>query len=467
MGDFWFLRGPDALHMYYLEFRVPARDAHPEEGIGHATSTDGTHWTEQPRVIGRGESGSWDDAAIYTGSAIEVGGQYYMLYTGLTNADHLQRIGLLTSDDMFHWERFAGNPVIEPDARWYETLDDVEGDAWVAWRDPYLLWNEAEQACYAYITGTVRGNGTRHERGCVALARSEDMRRWEALPPVAAPGLYHDHEVPQVFEFADRWYMIHSTRLWRYSERAYERKPERWCQDGTHYLVASDPLGPWEVPPVDVVAGAAGDPPYAARVQWVGNDLLLYHWGPARRELAAPMKLSADADGRLRAVYYAGLDGCGVREVCEGEPRTVTGSWGAGSVAMAETTGGPAIAGFAVDADDLVATARMAPGIDARAGLGVSDGERVIAGVVDIAAQEAAIVALPAGDVLAAIPWDLLPVATIDLRLLCDGEVISLYVDDEFAVAAWVEGRGSGSVRLVVQEGRAEFSNIAGQALEL
>jgi hypothetical protein len=134
---------------------------------------------------------------------------------------------------------------------------------------------------------------------------------------------------------------------------------------------------------------------------------------------------------------------------------------------MAETTGGPAIAGFAVDADDLVATARMAPGIDARAGLGVSDGERVIAGVVDIAAQEAAIVALPAGDVLAAIPWDLLPVATIDLRLLCDGEVISLYVDDEFAVAAWVEGRGSGSVRLVVQEGRAEFSNIAGQALEL
>jgi len=96
------------------------RDRLAEEGIGHATSTDGIHWTEQPPVIGRGEPGSWDDAAIYTGSAIEVAGKYYMLYIGLTNADHLQRVGLLTSDDMFRWERFAGDPVIEPDPRWYE-----------------------------------------------------------------------------------------------------------------------------------------------------------------------------------------------------------------------------------------------------------------------------------------------------------------------------------------------------------
>jgi beta-fructofuranosidase len=467
MGDFWFLEGPDALHMYYLEFRVPPRDRFAEEGIGHATSTDGIQWTEQDRVIGRGEPGSWDDAAIYTGSAIEVGGKYYMLYTGLTNADHCQRIGLLTSDDMMSWERFESNPVIEPDARWYETLADVEGDAWVAWRDPYLFWHEAEQACYAYITGTVRGDAPREERGCVALARSENMFRWELLPPIAAPGLYREHEVPQVFQFAGRWYMLHSTALWRYSEPAYERKPERWCQDGTHYLVASDPLGPWEVPPIDVVAGGKGKPPYAARAQQVGDDLLLYHWGPVRRELAVPMKLSAEADGRLRAIYYPGLDACAAGDLCAGDPRALSGSWELAPVAMAETTGRPAVAGFEAEAHDLVAVVRVVPGMQTRAGLGVSEGERIVAGVVDLAEQQAAIVTLPAGEVLAAIPWDLLPVTPIHLRLLCDGEVVSLYLDDEFAVAAYVEGRGLGGVRLVVQEGSAEFSETSGQALDL
>ncbi|MGD9495993.1 MAG: hypothetical protein AB7Y46_06765 [Armatimonadota bacterium] len=474
MGDFWFLRGPDGLHMYYLEFAIPARDAFAEEGIGHATSTDGIHWVEQGRVIGRGEPGAWDDAAIFTGSAIEVGGRYYMLYTGLTRADRCQRIGLLTSDDLHHWERFEGNPVLEPDPRWYETLADVDADTWVAWRDPCLYWHEPEGACYAFITATERGDRPRHERGCIGLARSQDMVRWEALPPATAPGLYHDHEVPDLFELGGRWYLLHSTRLWRYSETALERKPARWCRNGTHYLVAPDPLGPWEVPPVDVVAGAMADSLYAARAQRVGDDLLLYAWGPTRRELAVPLKLDAAADGALCALYWEGLDQCRGESLCHPRFAALRGEWQETQrMMLGAADGAAAVAGCEREAIDLSFSAEIVPGIGARAGIGVSDGAQVLAGVIDTQAQETAIVRLPAGtgpahaEVLSSVPWDVVPVQAVRLRLVCDGEVLELFVDDEFAVAACCEGRGRGAVRLAIEHGTAEFRAMEAHALKL
>ncbi len=478
MGDFWFLEGPDALHMYYLEFAIPARDEFAEEGIGHATSTDGIHWVEQERVIGRGAAGEWDDAAIFTGSAIEVGGRYYMLYTGLTRADKCQRIGLLTSDDLYHWRRHPANPVLEPDPRWYETLADVDAETWVAWRDPFLYRHEAEDACYAYITATERADRPRHERGCIGLARSRDMVHWEALPPAAAPGLYHDHEVPHLFELQGRWYLLHSTTLWRYSEPARERKPQRWCRNGTHYLVAPDPLGPWEVPPVDVVAGAMADSLYAARAQRVGDDLLLYAWGPTRRELAVPLKLDATADGSLCALYWDGLDACRGEPLCGPEFRALQGEWQATGRMMLGAADGAAadaaaVAGCGREATDLIFTADVVPGTAARAGLGVSDGNGVLAGIIDAARQEAAIVRLcgghggPEGETLSSIPWDVIPIQSARLRLVCDGEVLQFFIDDEFAVAAYAEGRGSGAVRLVVQEGTAEFRGMEAHALDL
>ena len=468
MGDFWFLRGPDALHMYYLEYAIPARDEFAEEGVGHATSTDGIHWTEQGRVIGRSEPGAWDDAAIFTGSAIEVGGRSYMLYTGLTRADRCQRIGLLTSDDLRHWRRFEGNPVLEPDPRWYETLADVDAETWVAWRDPFLYWHEAEGACYAFITATERGDRPRHERGCIGLARSEDMVHWEALPPAAAPGLYHDHEVPDLLRLRGRWYLLHSTRLWRYSERARALKPERWCRNGTHYLEAPDPLGPWEVPPVDVVAGAMADPLYAARAQRVGDDLLLYAWGPTRRELAPPLRLDAAHDGSLCALYWEGLDACLGRPLCEPEFAPARGEWQATHAMMlGMADGAAAVAGCEREAIDLNFTAEVVPGAGGRAGIGVGDCEGIIAGVIDAVAQEAAIMRLPGAEVLSSIPWDVAPVQPARLRLLCDGEVLQLFIDDEFAVAAYAEGRGPGAVRLVVLDGAAEFRGMEAHALDL
>ena len=47
-------------------------------------------------------------------------------------------------------------------------------------------------------------------RGSFALARSEDMVRWEMLPPLFVPGFITRCETPQVFTRGGRWYAIAS-----------------------------------------------------------------------------------------------------------------------------------------------------------------------------------------------------------------------------------------------------------------
>ena len=59
MGDFWFLQGPEALHMYYLMKGAPSPQGFRDAGIGHATSTDGIHWAEHEPImpVARGNRG--------------------------------------------------------------------------------------------------------------------------------------------------------------------------------------------------------------------------------------------------------------------------------------------------------------------------------------------------------------------------------------------------------------------------
>lgn len=468
MGDFWFLQGPEALHMYYLELADEPVGRFREVGIGHATSTDGVRWTEQGRIIGRGEPGAFDDAAMFTGSALQVRGRYFMLYTGLTDADRVQRIGVLTSDDLVSWRRFEGNPVLEPHPRWYETAADVGEDTWVAWRDPYLWFSDEEDACYAFITATERGEDSRHERGCIGLARSEDMTRWEALAPVAAPGLYHDHEVPGLLHVGEWWYLVYSTRLWRYSEAARARTSPRWHRNGTHYLVSRDPLGGWEVPAVDVVAASMAEAHYAARARRIGDDVLLYSRGPGRGELALPMRLDASPDGTLRAMYWEGLARYRGESLCEDTPRPLRGTWQtAPGTMIGDASGGPALAACEASARDLDLSATMVPGPSCRAGLSVSDAQGSLAAVLDCERQEAAIERTSSGETLASVPWEVVAVRPAHLRVLADGEVVSLYVDDEFAVSAFVEGRGDGRGGVAVTRGTAELRDITVFALDL
>jgi hypothetical protein len=68
---------------------------------------------------------AFDDVATWTGSVVRgPDRRWYMYYTGLGSAEHglVQRIGLVTSDDLYTWERRGDHPILAADPRWYETF---------------------------------------------------------------------------------------------------------------------------------------------------------------------------------------------------------------------------------------------------------------------------------------------------------------------------------------------------------
>src|SRR5215831_9606788 len=132
--DFWLARDGGDHHIFYLQApRTLERPSlrHHHASIGHAVSRDLRSWEILPDALHPGPEGSWDDLATWTGSAIDHGGRWYMLYTGICRREQglVQRIGLAVSDDLVRWQKHAANPVLEADARWYDLLDPNR------WRD--------------------------------------------------------------------------------------------------------------------------------------------------------------------------------------------------------------------------------------------------------------------------------------------------------------------------------------------
>ena len=67
-------------------------------------------------------------------------GAWRMFYTGTSRADAgiVQRVGVATSDDLYHWEKASRKRSSRRTRRWYEKFD--AGD-WFdeAWRDPWVF----------------------------------------------------------------------------------------------------------------------------------------------------------------------------------------------------------------------------------------------------------------------------------------------------------------------------------------
>ena len=81
-------------------------------------------------------------------------------------------------------------------------------------------------------------------------------------------------EVPQVFENGGRWYCLFCTDVQHYSKAyaaSYPGEPVR----GTHYMVAADPRGPWQVAPGLFLDGDPAVNRYAARIVDTEDGLVL------------------------------------------------------------------------------------------------------------------------------------------------------------------------------------------------
>jgi beta-fructofuranosidase len=248
--DFWFAQVGDTTHVFFLQAPRSLVDPdlrHRNVTFGHAVSTDLTNWTLLPDPLARSAPGSWDDLATWTGSITRADDIWHLLYTGVSTHDSglVQRIGLATSRDLAHWERFGDGPVIEADPTWYELLDL---DAWhgQAWRDPWVIADPAGNGYHALITARLP-SGPPDARGVIGHAVSADLRRWEVLPPFPSPGGFGQLEVPQVVEAGASTLLVFCT-AGHHLSAARRHGLEREPGTGTYICRVPGLLGPFDVP---------------------------------------------------------------------------------------------------------------------------------------------------------------------------------------------------------------------------
>jgi beta-fructofuranosidase len=206
LWDFWFAGDGDDVHVFYLQAPRSLGDPelrHVNATVGHAVSRDLREWEVLGTALEPGAPGDFDGVATWTGSIVREGGRWLMFYTGLA-ADGVQRVGLAESGDLVAWEK--SGVLLQADPRWYGPEN---------WRDPWVFAHE----------------GRWHMLACadraLGHATSDDLRAWEAEPPVFATDAFRPLEVPQLLRLPGGWRIVFS---------AMEPEP------GTYFLDSDEPL---------------------------------------------------------------------------------------------------------------------------------------------------------------------------------------------------------------------------------
>ncbi|MBO3797392.1 MAG: hypothetical protein JTT13_00775 [Candidatus Brockarchaeota archaeon] len=87
-----------------------------------------------------------------------------------------------------------------------------------------MFWNPEEKLFFMLVCATTN-DGPVAKRGCVGLAKSHDLEKWECHPPFYAPNICGPMECPDLFQLGGRWYLVFS----EFTENLQ-----------THYRVADD-----------------------------------------------------------------------------------------------------------------------------------------------------------------------------------------------------------------------------------
>ena len=296
IGDVDVVYHDGVYHLFHLV--LPNHDF-----IAHAVSHDGMTWRRVKNALFVGDPGAWDDDMLWTMHVSpdpEHDGTWRMFYTGLARAEHgrVQRVGLARSQDLYNWTRCeSGRFPLEIDGKFYESRVD-EGRKWVSFRDPFFF-HEPETGQRLMLSSARIKDGPLIRRGCVGLAREVAPDHFEFEPPLHRPGLYDDVEVPNLFKFSGRYFLLGSIRE----------------DTKIHYWYADRIEGPYENY-FDNVLLPRGN--YAARICQKGEETLIFNFF-AKKEyvngaeiikklLPPPKTVAAGKNGRLRLKSFSGIN---------------------------------------------------------------------------------------------------------------------------------------------------------------
>jgi beta-fructofuranosidase len=199
---------------------------------GHAVSADMVHWRHEAIALAPTPGGP-DSEGCFTGAAVVFDGVPTLIYTGIQKATaetatirdggppirETQLLATAEDDSLGRWKKLAEPVIALPPA----------GMKVTGFRDP-CPWRE-DDGWYMVV-----GSGERGKGGCALLYRSQDLRHWEYLHPLAQGkpnGLASANpndtgemwECPDFFEVNGRHCLLYSSEgkvFWSTGE--YDRK---------------------------------------------------------------------------------------------------------------------------------------------------------------------------------------------------------------------------------------------------
>ena len=169
--DFCLIEHEGLYNIFYHAIPLDIPFPHAADHIWRATSPDLVHWSEPQIVLS--VTGNWyESEAVWAPHVVHNpnSGLWFMAYTGVDELLN-QRICLAWSNDLVHWGRVTGNPLIEPDPALFH-YNPIE--TWSICRDPYLyqadgLW---------HMLATTQAAGTPPYAGSLLHATSTNFINW-------------------------------------------------------------------------------------------------------------------------------------------------------------------------------------------------------------------------------------------------------------------------------------------------
>lgn len=225
-------------------------------GWSLACTTDFVKYEDFGEVLPHGDEDA-QDQFIYSGSLFAANDVFYAIYTGF-NRNYSKKgkapqvLMIATSTDLINWHKSS-----EKLALHQEGYDPTE------WRDPFVFWNENTQE-YVMLLGTRKLDGKKIRTGCTVFFTSTDFKTWNFKGDFWAPNLFYMHEVPDIFQIGDIWYLLTT----------------EYCNNHkTIYRMSKSLDGPWTAPLDDAFDGRAF---YAARTCSDGNMRYLFGFVPTK-----------------------------------------------------------------------------------------------------------------------------------------------------------------------------------------
>jgi hypothetical protein len=307
LWDPWFAVHNGEVHLFCQQGRLAAesdRDPTDADCIGHAVSTDLMIWTEREPILRPDPAYPLEDLWAWTGCAVSHEDLLYVYYTMRSSRENgqVERLGLATSPDGKSWTRHPGNPILEPDPRWYRGERNALVPGRIDCRDLSVV-NDPESGDWYGFYATRANFGEMPQTSVIGAARSRDLVTWEPLPPAFAPGTYGTVEVPEVFPLDGRWYL---TCLTGSTHGNWVPWSDPYVQSGTMYAVADRPEGPYRELPADntLLAGTPPCPHSCRSVLFEGERYVLSTQESEQgNTLSPPMLARALPGGALRLAY--------------------------------------------------------------------------------------------------------------------------------------------------------------------